>query len=513
MRSSIWIGFVAAGSLFASTPGCSSDCTFDHTCPYDGGDGSAGDGTFDAPKDCDTAKDPKDSPACVVDTVGVFVSAMGSDAAPGTKAMPVQTVGKGFDLAKMKGLPRVYVCAGTYGALAVDDKRDGVSAFGGFDCAGWMPGSAPTLVRSNDNKPSLTATNLTAGISLVDLQFQSQDASVPGDSSIAVLAANATLTMRRAKVEAGKGASATKVADPIDFSPASQPAGDNGKMNGAGNQTPNNCANGSGNSIGGSGGGPGGVDGANGQPFGMYPVNPALSDGKGGNHLLTCGTGATGFDGSYGPGGATGGAGAAKLGAIDAMGWHPEAGAAGSQGKVGQGGGGGASKDNQGGGGGGGPGGCGGDGGKGGPGGGASIAIASFQSTLTLEQTTLVTKNAGDGAQGQTGQKAQGGGLPGSFFMTSCNGGAGGHGGSGAGGGGGAGGVSVGIAYTGTAPKIDGESVMDAMTRPSVMLGQPGMPGAAGQGGPAFKITNPVSNAGANGTAGIVGIAQAVKAF
>ncbi len=152
-------------------------CGTDSFAPPDGGDANQGDGTFDAPKDCDTAKDPKDSPACVVDSVGVFVSPMGSDGAPGTRAMPVQTIAKGFDLAKMKGLPRVYVCAGTYGALTLDDKRDGVSAFGGFDCAGWMPGSAPTLVKSNDNKPSLTATNLTAGVSLVDLQFQSQDAS------------------------------------------------------------------------------------------------------------------------------------------------------------------------------------------------------------------------------------------------------------------------------------------------------------------------------------------------
>jgi len=414
--------------------GCSGPtCDENLTCGKDGGDG--GEGSVDAPAGCDLNADPKDSPKCVDESVGVFVSATGSDAAPGTKTMPVATVGKGFDLAKMKGLPRVYVCAGTYGALALDDKRDGVNAYGGFDCASWMPGVAPTLVKSNDNKPAVAAANLSAGVSLVDLQFQSQDASTSGDSSIGALVTSAKLTLRRCKVEAGKGASATKASDPMDFSPASQPAGNNGKMFMRGDPLTNTCANGSGVSTGAGGGDPGGQNGGNGLPYMMYPVNPNNATGAGGSAAaMSCGAGSSGLNGSYGPGAMTGGAGAAKLGTLDAMGWHAEPGGAGSQGKVGQGGGGGASIDNAGGGGGGGPGGCGGDGGKGGVGGGASAAIVSFQSTLTLEQTTLIAKNAGDGAQGQTGQKAQGGGFGGQNFASSCNGGAGGHGGSGAGG-------------------------------------------------------------------------------
>ena len=479
-------------------------------------DAEAGDGsTLDVPAKCDLSKDPKDSPDCVDESVGVFVSPMGSDGAPGTKAMPVQTIGTGFDVAKMKGLPRVYVCAGTYGSLVLDDKRDGVSAYGGFDCAGWMPGSAPTLVKSSDNKSALVAQNLTAGVSLVDLQFQSQDATAPGDSSVAALLTNAKLTLRRAKVEAGKGASAAKAADPMDFSPLTAPVGKNGDANNGGGKTDNLCANGSGTSTGGAGGPPGvsGNDGNNGSPFAMYPVNPPLADGaKGLSGGGTCVTG-IGHNGSYGPGAATGGGGAAKLGALDGVGWHPEAGGAGTQGKVGQGGGGGASLDNAGGGGGGGAGGCGGDAGKGGAGGGASIAMVSVSSTLTLEQTTLLAKNAGDGAQGQTGQKAQGAGAGGNPGPSQCQGGAGGHGGSGAGGGGGAGGVSLGLAYVGTAPKIDGETVMDAMTRPSITIGAAGMPGAASQGGPPFKTMAPASNGGASGTAGIPGVAQAVKGF
>lgn len=91
-----------------------------------------------------------------------------------------------------------------------------------------------------------------------------------------------------------------------------------------------------------------------------------------------------------------------------------------------------------------------------------------------------------------------------------CSGGVGGHGGSGGGGGGGAGGLSVGVAWTGTAPSIDGTATPTATTLPNVTLGTAGKAGAAGAGGPAFKTTAPASNPGLDGTAGVVGVAQAV---
>ena len=484
------------------------------TAPDGGGDstldGSKDAPGVDAPLGCNLTKDPKDSAACIDDTVGIFVDAKASDTNPGTKAKPVATVNHALDLAAKQSLPRVYVCEGTYPAVSVDGTRDGKSAYGAFDCATWQVASKTVTVQSPDNKPALT---MSAAGTFVDIAFVSKDAVTPSDSSIAVLANGATLTLRRAKVTAGVGASGMKPTDIADFG-ARAPDGDPGKINNGGSKVDNVCGNGTGTSSGAGGGGPNnsGTDGSDGNPN-NYPVNPLNATGLGGKKSFAdCSGGSTGRNGSYGPGG-TSGAGATLPGILSASGWTPAKGGDAAAGKVGQGGGGGASLDNTGGGGGGGTGGCGGVAGAGGTGGGASLAIVSFNSTVTLESTTLVTSKAGNGGQGGTGQKAQQGGNVGSFFIASCNGGSGGHGGSGGGGGGGAGGLSVGIAYSGTAPKIDGASVSDAPTLPSATLGMPGAAGAAGAGGPAFKTANPASNPGADGTPGVAGIAAAVKAI
>ena len=76
-------------------------CDYNNACAGDGGadgklDGS-GDTGIDAPPGCDLTKEPKDSLACVADSVGVFVSgSTGDDAAgDGSKAKPFKTIGKG----------------------------------------------------------------------------------------------------------------------------------------------------------------------------------------------------------------------------------------------------------------------------------------------------------------------------------------------------------------------------------------------------------------------------------
>ena len=507
----IWFGIVGACLQAACTSVPDSVCGYSNLC-VDAGDGGTGDApsdvTVDAPPGCEPTKDPKDSPLCVADSFGVFVSPTGSDTDPGTRAKPVATPTKGLDLAKKQNLPRVYICEGTYGAVSIAAAQDGLSLFGGFDCATWTAGTKATSIVSPDNKPALKVDGATT--TLVDLGLKNGNATVAGDSSIAALAIGGKLTLRRVSVEAGDGKAATQPSAPADFG-ARAADGDPGKVNAGGAKTDNACANGSGTSTGAFGGGPtpGGADGANGQPFAIYPVNPAgATGGKGTTASADCVMG-LGRNGSYGPGG-PGGAGALKLGALDASGFKPGAGGDATLGKVGEGGGGGASLDNSGGGGGGGSGGCGGVAGLGGAGGGASIALALVNTPATLQSVTLTSHNAGDGAQGGTGQKAQEGAFKGNGFGNACPGGAGGHGGSGGGGGGGAGGLAAGIAWTATAPSIDGTATPTAPTLPNVTLGTAGKAGAAGAGGPAFKTTAPASNPGSDGTAGVVGVAQAV---
>src|SRR2546421_9839903 len=103
--------FILFGSLLvvAFVPRCgdgTQDCTQTSTCPSDASDGPP-------PLSCDTTKDPKDSPGCLDDRVGVFVDgATGKDSNPGTKLQPFQTIGKA--LTSTGALTRVYVCEGTY---------------------------------------------------------------------------------------------------------------------------------------------------------------------------------------------------------------------------------------------------------------------------------------------------------------------------------------------------------------------------------------------------------------
>lgn len=504
MKRAVWV----LGALAAACSSSRDVCDIPGVCGGDASVDSPSDVTVDAPPGCDPTKDPKDSPLCVANTFGIFVSPTGSDAQPGTREQPVATPTKGLELAKKQSLPRVYVCEGTYGAVFITAAQDGLSLFGGFDCATWAPGTKATSLVSADNKPALRLDGATT--TLVDLSLKNGPATAAGDSSIAAFATNGKLTLRRVSVEAGEGKAATQPTAPADFG-ARAADGQPGTAGNGGGKTDNACANGSGTSSGAVGGGPNGtgISGGDGSPFALYPVNPVGSNGKGGDKAFQCNNGAGGSNGSYGPGG-PGGAGAVKLAVLDASGLKPSAGGDGTMGKVGQGGGGGASLDNSGGGGGGGSGGCGGVAGTGGAGGGASVALSLVNTPATLESVTLTAHNAGDGAQGGIGQKAQQGGFLGNGGPGQCSGGNGGHGGSGGGGGGGAGGISVGIAWTGAAPTVDGTATPTAPTLPSVTLGTPGKAGAAGSGGAAFKTTAPASNPGLDGTAGVAGVAQAV---
>jgi len=103
--------------------------------------GSDGSVPIVAPLGCDLTKSPKDSTACVDDSVGVFVSPSGDDGATGKKLAPVKSISKGIERAASRGLPRVYVCEGTY-AESVEIAK-AASLFGGLACDWKTPGTSP----------------------------------------------------------------------------------------------------------------------------------------------------------------------------------------------------------------------------------------------------------------------------------------------------------------------------------------------------------------------------------
>jgi len=396
---------------------------------------------------------------------GIFVDGNGgSDSNDGSKQSRVKTIGKGIELAKTSGKSSIFVCAADKAyAEQVQLAAVGVSLYGGFDCTSWVfNDGSKSIVQPAATGSALTISNAPAGVIISDMEFDSLDAKSAGESSIAIFVSNSpdVVTFRRVIAKAGNGIAGAdgstgqqssildengKPKDSADGQSTKDSAGalvnvcvcslDNSRSTGGKggdsyNKTPEHA-----NANGGDGS-------ASQMPTKAEPPNP---DGWG-----------TGGAGSGGGAGAAGGGsngapadigGAASdsppsLGALSSTDWAPANGCNGKNGNPGQGGGGGG-------------------GGNGGQGGGSSIAIASYQSSISLDTCNLY--GGAGGAGGAPGVGGLGGG------------GNGGQGSGGAGGGGGAGGLSVGIVYVGAEP-----SGVDTCT---ITPGNAGQSGGGGDGG------------------------------
>ncbi|MDB4992630.1 MAG: Glycine-rich cell wall structural protein precursor [Myxococcaceae bacterium] len=516
LLGSAWLlGTVGASAI--AIQGCgSSSCEESQTCGAVAGDGGVGEGgdgpaiieggADGLPPGCDGTKDPGEASCQVVDEVGIFVDST-AGAGDGTKGKPVTTIAKGIELAKAASKGRVYVCKGTYAeAVVLDASKDGVSIYGGFKCADWSYAKEATLVAPPTVGFALTIKKTAAAITIADLEFRAKAAEADGDSSIAGFVSDASsVTLKRVKLVAAAGKDGKSGASVADFA-GRAPDGMSAIGTTPGAPAPNTCT--TGNSTGGLGGS-NNQGGASGTPLGL-PEIPPLATGTGGDTNQPCASSFAAHDGAFGPGGAPGN-GAAQPGHLTASEWAHADGSSGGNGGTAQGGGGGAGKSGYGGG--GGAGGCGGLAGAGGTGGGSSIALASFRSAVSITASAFTAENGRDGGKGASGQKGQLGSLStGNGVAGGCSGGLGGHGGSGGGGGGGAGGSSIGIAYQGTAPTVDGAPIADAATLVGVTIGSAGGKGLKGTGGPAAQTAAPASNAGLDGTDGAPGLAKAVTA-
>lgn len=485
----------AGGYALALLVQCSSrqnDCTDDRfrsaglRCTADlaeGGNDAGGDAFPDVvvPPGCDLTKAPKDSAACVDDGVGVFVAPSGDDGATGKKAAPVKTIGKGVELAASRGLPRVYVCEGTYDA-AVEIKA-AASVYGGFSCAWTYTGAKPKLAPPKGI--ALRVTKASGAVLVEDFEIVgSADQNAPGDSAItAFVSESSNVTFRNVSLAAGNATAGSKGASRSNYTGSNATKGANGSGATAGIATICTCTDAT-TSTGGSGasGAGGGIQNGS--------ANPAVGGANAGStSATTCGDGQPGVNGA----GGTAGTSSSAAGTVSAAGWTNAAtGPNAPNGNPAQGGGGGGAKtDVTSAGGGGGCGGCGGAGGAAGTNGGSSFALLSFNSTVSIEAGALVSGGAGRGGDGGDGQAGQGGGGTGTG--PACNGGAGGNGAGGSGGGGGAGGHSVPIAFVGTEPRVSGATIT---------------PGAKGSGGSGGGAGAGLGNAGTAGTAGPEGKSQ-----
>jgi len=482
---------------------------------------------------CDPRKTPSEDGCVVTEALGVFVSAAaGNDASgAGTRASPLASIGKGFDVAKASG-KRLYVCAGTYDEhVVVDASRDGVTVYGGLDCTSWAYATANrVVVAPSTTGYALKVESLTAGVTIEDVEFYGRDASPAhaGESSIAAFVhVSENVSLVRVMLVAGTGTAGAPGAS------AGPPGATNwntadGGLDGlpATSSVPGGarscaCAS-SGPAV--SAGGRGGS--ASQTPLAGTPAYSATSDagagGAAGDNKSSCNMLGGGSDGisapaaaaaaAAGDAGADADAGAAaspSLGQFGDAGWTPAIGTDGLTGLPGQGGGGGGDgSEGTGFGGGGACGGCGGAGGSAGSGGGGSIALLVAQSTVALTSSTLTAAAGGGGGNGGAGESGQQGGV-GGVQAAGCPGGGGGAGSGGNGGQGGPGGISVGIVFTGPAPTVDGVAISAQTTTlagVTVAVKAPG--GAAGMGGAAAMATG--AAAGANGEPGLPGASQPV---
>ncbi len=518
---------VAIGALFLGAAGCplalndftigtpgvdggdpdvtAGDASADGKVGTDAADGSIGidtgldtgvDGSVDTGIDtsptCDLTVDPKDSLACVDDSVGVFVDSAASDANNGNKATPVATITHGLDVAKMRGVGRVYVCEGNYPEdVLITAANDGISIYGGFKCTAWSySGIKPVIGKTQD---PFKMDGLVKPVTIEDVEVDGKDGDVNTLSSIAMFVnASTNIKLKRVKLVAGKGFLGANGLKGINYKtiPQSDPAimGNNAKNNiGGASHACMLCVDAK-NSTGGGGGNAGGGSGKPGTD-GLPNLGGAFpNDGKGG--LGDTGNGCGGGDNGSAGGAGSSAASPVVLGTFDPTGWNGTPGLAGTNGGPAQGGGGGGGDQtgaNNGGGGGGGCGGCGGAGGSGGTAGGASIGLGVLSSTVDVITSEIGAKDGGAGGSGAAGQGGELGGLTGTQNGAGCPGGTGGTGGVGGAAAGGAGGLSVGVLWKGA-----GAPTMDGATQGKITFGAKGAKGVGG---------NPGTNDGPDGVA------------
>jgi hypothetical protein len=477
-----------------------------------GTSGISGDGgTAGSGPTCDPTMSPSAETCLVSDDYAIFVAPTGEDTAAGTKKSPVQTIAQGIVLAG--GRKIVIACDGTF------DERvkltTGVKLYGGFAC----PGASKPWAYENGKRAKVAPTTrgyalelstVTESVAIEDFEFDAQDGSQPGESSVSVFVnASTDVTLTRVTLVAGKGADGangtgvmTAAGAGATGSKGTAACAVSGADNLGGAAVESTC----GGALSGSKGGRGGDGGKGDSSAGNADDGkPNLGAGLGGigesGVAWGCATGG-GQAGNNGLSQPTA-LGATGPGKLTSSGFTPASGDDGVPGTPGQGGGGGGGAKapstactngnprTGASGGSGGGGGCGGKGGTGGGGGGASIALASVNSSIALDTVDMSTSFGGKGGNGGVGQPGGPGGTPGAGasgvgtgVIDSCGGGAGGKGGGGGNAGGGTGGASLGIAYLGTAPTQTAVTIQIAAT---AALG--GADGAALTTGPGAGAT------------------------
>jgi hypothetical protein len=262
-------------------------------------------------------------------TCGVFVNAAAPAGGSGSQQMPYQTLPEA--LTNLGAATHIYVCGnGVYpGSI---DLPAGVSLTGSLDCSTWsyaVNNPKPTL-QGDPNVPALT---LTGAGTVTSLLVVAPSATMPGESSIGVLADGSSATLAQVEIQAGAGFAGAS-GQPQAVAPT--PPGANGMtgINGCLGDPVSTGGNGGQNMCGAvnpqGGGGGNGTNVVNGNGSNGNPGGPGVSGGAAGNGELGLPTPTQCGPGIQGPAGTTGtpgtGALATNLGTLSATGYQGAAG-------------------------------------------------------------------------------------------------------------------------------------------------------------------------------------------
>lgn len=409
-------------------------------------------------RDCPNNDDPLSVPEKCFDEVRfAFVNVAAPAGGNGTKATPFQKLADALAGAK----PGIAMAQGDYKEALVVER--GVKIFGGLAPSFVARGEATTIASGGPVGLRVKTDALLSSVSV-----RAEAATEDGGSSVGIVAEGA-LTLLNGTVTAGAGKAGVKGDNGANYV-ASLPQNDptvrgNDAMANAGGLTKTcsvYCTDFASTTVTGGRGGAGDMapsnptSGAAGTPMGLNNRGIYTESATPPTPPHSC---TPGQIGQASPN-ANGGKEATFPFAVTGTPLAATKGDDGTLAKPGQGGGGGGGmvSVDKGGGGGGGCGGCGGGAGKGGQSGGSSIAVLLLAPGAKITGTTLVTGLGGAGGPGGAGQTGQLGGDGGERVSggDGCPGGRGGPGGHGGGGGGGAGGHSVGVAYRGARPAIEG---------------------------------------------------------
>ncbi len=438
-------------------------------------------------------------------TNGIFVSPIGNDTQPGTRAAPKRTLAAAVAAQVAQNKRDLYLSQGAW--TEVLRPASGKGVYGGYSANNWSRDSTQLTTLTGVNAP--LQIEMVSSVTVQLLQIIGGTPAAAGETAYGVKVINASqVKLEAVEIRAGDGTSgAAGVMGAVGLAGGAGSVGQPGcedstglcstcgvPQPGAGGSSSCGRPGGSGGGVGkesnggwpgseGTGGTPGGV----GVPWGWGNAVPgAPYVGQNGAQ------GAAGMSGMH-----AGGLGTFTVaGYVAALGTNGGDGTPGNGGGGGGGGGGGEVTCNSygGGGAGGGGAGCGGFGGKRADSGGASIGVFLFNSTVTADQLVIVTGNGGNGG----------------------NGGAGGMGG--AGGPGGVASNGAGNEYGGSDEQDDGSN---GARGGNGGAGGAGGPGGAGGGGPVIGVVkagvsswsaiNVMVTLGTSGTGGTAGSSSAAS--